>query len=49
MSEQLREALIWIGFGLLTLLATTPVWRVVAFGVHPTLDQALLFICGGGR
>jgi len=46
---RLRHGLIWSGFALLLPFATAPVWRAVAFGVHPTLDQALLFICGGGR
>jgi hypothetical protein len=34
-------------FGVLLLLATAPVWGALVYGVDPTLDQALLFICGG--
>lgn len=45
----MRQGLIWAGFAILVALATAPGWRLLAFGVHPTLYQALLFICGGGR
>lgn len=27
------------------VLATAPAWRLLAFGVSPSLDQMLLFIC----
>ena len=47
MTVRMRQGLIWASFAILIALATAPVWRVLAFGVHPTLDQALLFICGG--
>ena len=46
MTVRWLQIFIWTGFALLTVLATAPVWRVIAFGVHPTLDQALLFLCG---
>jgi hypothetical protein len=49
MTNRLGHIMIWAGFAMLTILATAPAWRVMAFGVHPTLDQALLFICSGGR
>jgi hypothetical protein len=44
-----RQGLVWLGFTVLIVLATAPVWRVLVYGVNPTLDQALLFICGGRR
>ena len=47
MNATLRQGLSWCAFALLVVLATTPVWRVLAYGVSPTLDQALLFICSG--
>jgi hypothetical protein len=47
MSARARQALVWLGFGVLLLLATAPVWGALVYGVDPTLDQALLFICGG--
>ncbi len=49
MTARAKTTFIWIVFGILTVLATAPVWRVLAYGVNPTLDQALLFICGGER
>jgi hypothetical protein len=45
----MRQGLIWASFALLVVLATAPAWRVFVFGVHPTLDQALIFLCLGGR
>jgi hypothetical protein len=39
---------IWMLFVAGTVIATAPVWRIYAFGVNPTLDEALqLSICGG--
>jgi hypothetical protein len=49
MTARMRQGLIWTSFALLVVLATAPAWRVIAFGVHPTLDQALLFLRSGGR
>jgi len=49
MTARMRQGRIWTGFALLVLLASAPAWQVIAFGVHPTLDQALLFLCSGGR
>jgi hypothetical protein len=49
MTARLRQGLIWCAFALLLVLATAPAWRVLAFGVSPSLDQMLLFICTGGR
>lgn len=49
MTAGLKQALIWCAFAVLLALATAPVWRVLAFGVSPPLDQMLLFICPGGR
>jgi hypothetical protein len=49
MTARLRQGLIWTGFALLVILATAPAWRVIAFGTSPTRDQALQFICTGGR
>ena len=49
MTARMRQGLIWTGFALLVVLASAPAWRVIAFGVHPTLDQALLFLCSGER
>jgi hypothetical protein len=35
-------------FGIATVLATAPVWRLWVFGFDPTLDQLLqMSICGG--
>jgi hypothetical protein len=47
-SSDVRLRLIWCSFAILLALATAPAWRVIAFGVSPTLDQALLLICSGG-
>jgi hypothetical protein len=42
------NGVIWLLFGLASLLATAPVWRLWVFGFNPTLDQLLqLSICGG--
>lgn len=49
MTKRLRQNLIWCAFAAALLLATAPAWRFLAFGVNPTLDQALAFICAGGR
>jgi hypothetical protein len=45
----MRQNLIWCGFAAALVLATAPAWRVLAFGVIPTLHQALAFLCAGGR
>lgn len=37
--------LVWFGFALLLILATAPVWRLVVFGLSPTLDDLLAVIC----
>jgi len=49
MTPSLKQRLIWSGFAFLLVLATAPAWRVLAFGVSPSLDQMLLFVCSGGR
>jgi hypothetical protein len=49
MTKRMRQNLIWCGFAAAIVLATAPAWRVLAFGVSPTLDQALSFLCVGGR
>jgi hypothetical protein len=44
----LAHRLIWVMFGIATVLATAPVWRLWVFGFDPTLDQLLqMSICGG--
>ena len=37
--------LVWFGFAMLLILATAPVWRLVVFGLSPTLDDLLAVIC----
>jgi hypothetical protein len=49
MTARLKQGLIWCAFALLLVLATAPAWRVLAFGVNPSLDRALLSICSGRR
>jgi hypothetical protein len=40
-------ALIWCGFGLLTILATKPVWSRLLFGYEPTTYELLSLRCFG--
>ncbi len=39
-----RNALIWLAFACAAVLATAPVWRPLAFGFNPTLDQILSIV-----
>jgi hypothetical protein len=47
MSARLRTALAWAAFAVAVVLATAPVWRLAVSGFDPSLDDALLFLCGG--
>jgi hypothetical protein len=49
MTRSLKQSLIWGAFALLLVLATAPAWRVLVFGMSPSLDPTLLLICSGGR
>jgi hypothetical protein len=40
-------ALIWCGFGLLTILAMEPVWGRILFGYEPTAYDLLSLRCFG--
>jgi hypothetical protein len=46
-AARMRQAAIWMLFAAALVLATAPAWRVIAYGVSPTLDQGLAFICRG--
>lgn len=48
MTQRAKDALVCVGFGLAIVIATAPLWRILAFGANPTFDQLLeLAICGG--
>ena len=48
MKSKAINAGIWMLFVAGAVTATAPVWRIYAFGLNPTLDEALqLSICGG--
>ena len=42
---RVREGWGWLLFGAAVVLATSPVWRQLAFGFSPTLDQLLQIVC----
>jgi len=46
-SRRLRNGCVWLLFGAGVVVATSPVWRRLAFGFNPTLDQALQIVCMG--
>lgn len=45
MNTQARAALPWLGFALLLVLATSPVWRPALLGWSPTLTDFLALRC----
>jgi hypothetical protein len=49
MTRQMRLWQISIWFGFASVFATAPAWSVIALGINPSLDEALSFICSGGR
>jgi hypothetical protein len=40
-------ALIWLGFAVMLMLATKPVWGRLIFGYQPTLEELLSLRCFG--
>ena len=39
LEARIRNGLIWASFALALVLATSPVWRPLAYGFSPSFDQ----------
>jgi hypothetical protein len=44
--QRLTTVVIWAAFGAAAVLATAPLWRLAVMGLSPSLDDALLLLCG---